>query len=42
MERDVLSTTPSVCCRTTLRELEVRILAYTEENASENVPLFDL
>ena len=26
-----------MCCRTTLRKLEVRVLAYLEENADENV-----
>ena len=30
-------TRPSVCCRTTLRKLKVRVLAYLEENADENV-----
>jgi len=35
------STIPSVCCRTTLRNLEVRVFAYLEENADENVTYFD-
>jgi len=37
----VLPTIPSVCYRTTLRKLEVRVLAYLEENADEYVTYFD-
>jgi len=33
----ILPTVPLVRCRTTLRKLEVRVLAYLEENANENV-----
>jgi len=33
----ILPTIPSVCCCTTLRKLEVRVLAYLEENAYENI-----
>ena len=33
----LLPTIPSVSCRTTLRKFEVRVLAYLEENANENV-----
>ena len=32
---------PSVCCRGILRNLEVRVLAYLEENANENVTCID-
>jgi len=31
----IFSTTPLLCCRTTLQKLEVRILANPEENANE-------
>jgi len=30
-----------ICCRTTLRKLEVRVLAYLEENTNENVTCID-
>ena len=33
----ILPTIPSVCCRITLRNLEVRVLAYLEENADEGM-----
>jgi len=33
----ILPTMPSVCCHTTLGKLEVRVLAYMEENANKNV-----
>jgi len=35
------STVPSVCCRTTLRKLELPVLAYLDENANENVTCID-
>ena len=31
---------PSVCCCTTFWKLEVRVLAYLEENADENVTYY--
>ena len=37
----ILPTMPSVCCHTALRKLEVRVLAYLEENADENITYFD-
>jgi len=37
----IVSTIPSVCCCTTLRKLEVRVLAYLEENANENITCND-
>ena len=37
----ITSTIPSVCYRTTLRKLEVRVLAYLVGNADENVTYSD-
>ena len=37
----LLPTIPSLCCRTTLQKLKVRVLPYTEENANKNVTCID-
>ena len=37
----ILPTILLVCCHTTLQKLEVRVLAYLEENANENVTCID-
>ena len=33
--------TPSVCCHTNFRKLDVQVLPYVEENANENVTCID-